>query len=54
MTSKYDLVEKIYKLECRINDLEYALIQAGVFNYNDQPMYNTPYGALVINKIGKK
>lgn len=51
--SKEKLRRRIRDLECKVENLEYALIQAGVFSYNEQPMYDTGYGLLVVNK-GKK
>lgn len=54
MIYKSDLKEQIYKLERRINELEYALLQANVFNYDTRSVYSTQYGRVLINEVKTK
>lgn len=49
-----ELRERIYKLERKINDLEFALVHAGVFTYDDRLTYDSGYARLVINEVKSK
>lgn len=54
MIYKSELQEQIYKLERKISLLEDALMQAGVFGYDNRPTYSNGYYKLIINEVKTK